>query len=76
MTRPTDEQIVESIDVCLMSLWNQYDALQRLAAHYPEAHHVFGSPRKPDVIVILERLRHALADTTATAAAPGGRDDE
>ena len=60
MARPTDEQIVEAINLCLTALWKQQDALQRLAMHYPEAHHVLSSPRKPDSIVILERLRHAM----------------
>jgi hypothetical protein len=73
MPRPNDEQIIEALDLCLTSLWSQHDALQKLAAHYPEAHHVLSSPRKPDAIIILERLRYSLADTPAPRA--GGSDD-
>lgn len=57
---PSDDQIIESLELALRSLWNQHDALQRLAAHYPEARHILSSPRKPDAIVILERLLHAI----------------
>jgi hypothetical protein len=59
--RPTDGQIVQALDLCLAALWKQQDELQRLGMRYPEAYQVLGSPRKPDAIVILERLRHALS---------------
>lgn len=70
---------VQVIDQALASLWKQHEALQRLAAHYPEARHVLSSPRKPDAIVILERLRHWLTDpdcATERLAAEAGRGGE
>jgi hypothetical protein len=62
---PSNEQIVRVLDDALRALWRQHEALQRLAAHYPEASHVLSSPRKPEAIVIIERLRHWIGDEVA-----------
>lgn len=58
-----DKQILESIDAALVACWKQYEAVQALAMHYPEASHLMTNPRKPDAIVILERLRQWLAES-------------
>lgn len=66
--RPTDQKIIEMIDMALSACWSQYEAVQQLAMHYPEAHRVLSSPRKPDAIIILERLRHVLAAADSSEA--------
>lgn len=80
MSRPTDEQIVSALDDALRALWRQYDAMQQLAMRYPEAHAVLSSPRKPDAIIIIERVRHAIADTAQqqqqASALPGRGEGE
>jgi hypothetical protein len=53
---------IRLLDQALSALGKQSEALHILAAHYPDAHHVLSSPRKPDAMIILEHLRHWLAD--------------
>jgi hypothetical protein len=62
LTQQELETTISVVDQALKATWAQYEALQKLALHYPEAQHVLSSPRKPDVMVILERLRVWLAE--------------
>jgi hypothetical protein len=52
--------IKEGIAQALVAANRQSDAMRRLAMHYPEAQHILDSPRKSDVVVILERIYHRL----------------
>lgn len=66
-----EQTILKAVDQALAAAWRQHDAAMRLALRYPEAAHVLSDPRKPEVIAVLERLRHWM-----TALEPAARQED
>lgn len=62
MARLTDDQIVESLDIVIGSLYRHYRVLEQMSRLHPAVHSILSNVSKPEAINLLERLRYAIKE--------------